>query len=437
MLDFDPDSKQKQESKFRAGKFRCQEEGCSQARIGITPVPDMRVLIATVTAGGGHLQAAAALREAWRALRPRDQVEQVDVLDFSPPVCKKLYEKGYEALVERTPELYGLFFKETNKASLMRRLSWLRRSLARATHEKFIQHLLQFHPAVVFCTHFMPLGILGGLMAKEPHFHPFTVCVVTDFEAHALWIEQCLDLYCVAAKETKASLIARGVPPAKLVVTGIPISASFHKKIGLSSVRKRYGLRDDLPTLLVLSGGFGMGPIDKVLAELDRLNRPVQVLAVTGRNKELRHKLVASSHLQPTRVLGFVANMNELMSIADLIVTKPGGLTCSEALAVGKPLLIINPIPGQETANSAFLLKHGAAVKVDRMQDLPRRIDLLLGSQRLREMSRAARAIGHRWAAVDICRMVAKRMRDSEKQGLQESQRRPARRVTRPAIQSG
>ena len=155
---------------------------------------------------------------------------------------------------------------------------------------------------------------------------------------------------------------------------------------------------------------------------------------MAGRDKRLRQELASSKHVQFTRVLGFVTNMNEMMSVADLIVTKPGGLTSSEALAVGRPLLILNPIPGQETANSAFLLKHGAAVKVNRMKDLARRIDLLLGSPGLREMARAAKAIGRRGAARDICRAVAKRMRDSEKQGLEKSQRRPARRVTRHPI---
>ena len=394
----------------------------------------MRVLIATVTAGGGHLQAAAALVGAWRTLHPGDTVRKVDVLDFSPPFYKRLYEKGYEALVKRAPELYALLFKETDNSSLMRKLCRLRRSFSSATHQRFVNHLIRFRPDVVLCTHFMPLGILGGLMSKEPRFRPFTVCVVTDFEAHALWIEPCVDLYCVAADETKASLISRGVLPEKVAVTGIPISASFSKRISAGRVRKNYGLREGVPTVLVLSGGFGMGPIGGVLAELDKLHHPVQVLAVAGRNKRLRRELASLKHLQFTRVLGFVTNMNEMMSVADLIVTKPGGLTSSEALAVGRPLLILNPIPGQETANSAFLLKHGAAVKVNRMKDLVRRIDLLLGSPGLREMARAAKAIGRRGAARDICRAVAKRMRDSEKQGLEKSQRRPARRVTRHPI---
>ena len=205
------------------------------------------------------------------------------------------------------------------------------------------------------------------------------VSVVTDFEAHALWMDACVDLYCVAAEETKARLVARGAAPEDVVVTGIPISARFSAKLNPKAVRKSLGLRDDLPVLLVPSGGFGMGPVGEILAELDKVERPFQSVVVTGRNEELRRELAAQDRKHPTHVLGFATNMHELMAVADLIITKPGGLTSSEALAMGKPLFILNPIPGQEAANSDFLLEHGAAAKVNRVEDLPYRIEQLLG----------------------------------------------------------
>src|SRR5206468_3096647 len=142
------------------------------------------------------------------------------------------------------------------------------------------------------------------------------------------------------------------------------------------------------------SGGFGMGPVGKILAELDKVARPLQTVVVAGRNEELRRELAAQDRRHPTRVLGFVANMHELMAVADLILTKPGGLTSSEALALGKPLFILHPIPGQEAANSDFLLEHGAAAKVNRVEDLPFRLEQLLGSKKLDALARAARALG-------------------------------------------
>ena len=175
-------------------------------------------------------------------------------------------------------------------------------------------------------------------------------------------------------------------------------------------VRKTYGLRDDLPVLLVLSGGFGMGPVGKILGELDKVSHEFQTLAVCGRNEELRRELASQDRKHPTHVLGFASNMHELMAVADLIITKPGGLTSSEALAMGKPLLILDPIPGQEAANSDFLLEHGAAVKVNRPEDLPYRIGQLLGSKKLAEMAKAAKALGRPKAAQAICEEVVRRI---------------------------
>ena len=233
--------------------------------------------------------------------------------------------------------------------------------------------------------------------------------IVTDFEAHALWMSAGVNLYCVAAEETKARLVARGVAAENVIATGIPIAAKFSGKSDARAVRKALGLRDDLPVLLVLSGGFGMGPVGRILGELDKLAREFQTVVVCGRNEELRRELAAQDHKHPTRVLGFASNMDELMAVADLIITKPGGLTSSEALAMGKPLLILDPIPGQEAANSDFLLERGAAVKVNRVEDLPYRVEQLLGSKKLGVLAKAAKALGRPNAAPEICREVLKR----------------------------
>ncbi len=372
----------------------------------------MRILIATVTAGAGHLQAAAALDEAWRAYRPRDTVERVDVLDFVPKLYKKMYAEGYVKFVDHAPELYALVFKKTDNPSLMRKMTRLRRAWSKFTTPKFVSHLKRFKPDVVLCPHFLPLEIMGSLQAKgwkgDP---PYTVSVVTDFEAHALWMEPSVDLYCVAAEETKHRLVARGAIADNVKVTGIPISAKFSSRPDAGSVRKHYGLRDDLLTLLVLGGGFGMGPVEEILCELDKFRRPAQVIVVAGRNEELRTKLASRDWRHPTHVLGFVTNMHELMTVADLIISKPGGLTTSEALAMGKPLFILNPIPGQEAANSDFLLEHAAAAKANRVEDLPFRLDDLVKSKKLTSLAKAAKALGKPSAARDICEEVCRRVK--------------------------
>jgi processive 1,2-diacylglycerol beta-glucosyltransferase len=224
-------------------------------------------------------------------------------------------------------------------------------------------------------------------------------------------MEPVVDLYCVAAEETKARLVARKVDSGRVAVTGIPIAGRFSSPIDAAAVRRRCGLRDDLSTILVLGGGFGMGPVAQILEALDGVEREFQTVVVAGRNLPLRRELAAQDRRHPTHVLGFVSNMHEIMSVADLTITKPGGLTTAEALALGKPLFILNPIPGQETANSDFLLERGAAAKVNRVEDLPFRIDRLLGSPKLNEMVASARSLGRPGAARAICAAVNSALR--------------------------
>jgi len=384
----------------------------------------MRVMIATATAGGGHVAAAAALEEAWRACRPGDVVETVDVVKFFSPLHRQIHGGGYLKLVEHAPEVWGMVFKKTDDPGLARRLNRLRRAFPSKSRALFAAAVAKFAPDVVVCTHYGPIETLGGLRLKAakpkrrkpgtppltaPAPHPRVVSVVTDFEAHALWMDPCVDLYCLAAEETRARLLARGVPEDRALATGIPIALKFAAPIEAGAVRKTLGLRDDLAVVLVLSGGFGTGPVAGILGALDKVRQPFQTVVVTGRNEDLRRDLAAQDRTHPTHVLGFARNMHELMGMAALVLSKPGGLTTSEALALGKPILVISPIPGQEAANSDFLLEHGAAAKVNRLDDLPFRVAALLGSPRLAEMSEAARALGRPAAARHICEEVGRR----------------------------
>jgi processive 1,2-diacylglycerol beta-glucosyltransferase len=367
----------------------------------------MRILIATVTAGGGHLAAANALREAWLEQRPGDSVECWDLLDFFSPLHRRLYIRGYVRLVEHAPEIWGAVFKKTDEPAVARRLTRIRRLFPSPSQRRFEQKLRTFKPAALLCTHYLPLETAARLDAAEK---PFVASIVTDFEAHALWMSSAVDLYCVASEPTRVRLLARGVNDSAVTPTGIPISPRFRALADPGLIRKTMGLRDDLPVVLVLGGGFGLGPVARILAELDKASGEFQVVVVTGRNIDLRRELAAQDRAHPTRVLGFAGNMHELMAISALIITKPGGLTTSEALAVGRPLVIVDPIPGQEAANSDFLLEQGAAIKINRVEDLSYRMKDLLSGPRLEGLSRAACHLGKPNAAQDVCRQVLRRM---------------------------
>jgi processive 1,2-diacylglycerol beta-glucosyltransferase len=366
----------------------------------------MKILIATATAGGGHLQAAAALEEAWKKTYPKDTVRRIDILEFTPRLYRKAYAEGYVRVAEKAPELYAHAFRISDNPSFVRKITRLRRMSARWVARRFIQMLNRFEPDVLLCPHFLPIETMGALDEKGLKVpRPLTVCVITDFEAHALWMEPCVDLYCVAMEETKARLVARGVKKDKVIVTGIPVSQRFAKPMSQKLARKQLGLKT-APTLLVLGGGMGMGPLVETVKELDKASGRFQMMVVAGRNPDLGKKLAAQRFRHPVKIFGFVTHMQELMAASDVLVTKPGGLTTSEALALGKPLLIVNPLPGQEAANSDFLLERGAAIKANRLEDLSFRIERLLRGPQLERMRRAARKLGRPQAAATICQAV-------------------------------
>jgi len=383
-----------------------------------------RVVIATVAAGGGHLAAAAALEDAWRQARPGDRVERIDVREFASALNRRLHKDGYVQIAEHAPELWGILFDKTDKPKVAEALERLRRLFPSSSRVKFGRYLDAVNPDTVLCTHYMPLWTLSvwksalnrarppgsTVRPVQPGKPVLVASVITDFDAHALWMDACVDLYCVAADATKARLVARGVPEENVVVTGIPISPKFTRRPAMRTARGVLGLQTDLPVVLVLSGGFGMGGVADTVAVLDGASKPFQIIVVCGRNEKLRAELATRTYTHPTRVLGFVSNMHELMAAANLIVTKAGGLTVSEALAMCKPLVIVNPIPGQESANCDFLIEHRAAVKATRIEDVPRKVSELLGSARLSRMARAAEKLSRPNAAFDICKEVVKRL---------------------------
>ena len=198
----------------------------------------MRILIATVTAGGGHLAAAAALDEAWRGLRPKDTVERVDLVKFFSPLHRKIHANGYVKLVERAPELWGMIFAKTDNLKTARRLNRIQGLIPSRARVRFAKYVSDFQPDVVLCTHFTPVTEVADMRQKNLKQQPLLVSVVTDFEAHALWMDAGVDLYCVAAEETKARLIARGATAESVVATGIPIATKFAAKVDALTVRK-------------------------------------------------------------------------------------------------------------------------------------------------------------------------------------------------------
>ena len=196
-----------------------------------------------------------------------------------------------------------------------------------------------------------------------------------------------------------------GVPSGDITVTGIPIHPAFSEPKDRAECQRRQGITGDRPVLLQLAGGFGVGPVEMLFQSILQVETPLELVVVAGRNAELKDRLekieVPARHV--AHVLGFTTEMDELMAAADLLISKPGGLTTSEALARGTPMAVVNPIPGQESRNSDFLLENAAAIKVNNVATLPYKLNQLLASpDRLAQLTANAKRLGRPRAAFDV-----------------------------------
>lgn len=362
----------------------------------------MKVLLLYASAGAGHKRAAEALAVGLREAGAATTVQ--DILDFTPALFRKTYAEGYLEVVRNIPELWGYMYAQSDRKARNPLEKKLRAGFNKLNTLPFLRAFEELDPDVVVCTHFMPLEILTTRLARKPARAP-VFCVVTDFAVHSLWVCSNVRCYYVATDEARRQLLRRGQPADSIKVTGIPIDPVFSRCELQRDVRKRLGLDSKLPAVLVISGGFGVGPTIGLLDSFRGSRADCQIIVVAGRNEEMKRESEAAARKLsvPVKVLGFVNNVHELMDAADLVVSKPGGLTSSEVLAKGKPLLIVDPIPGQEQRNCEYLLEAGAAARLFDVEDAACKIRELLGdSARLAHMARNAKRIGRPAAASEI-----------------------------------
>jgi len=293
-----------------------------------------KVLILSASAGAGHVRAAQALERAFADLGAAREVRHVDALQFTNKVFRTLYSKTYLDLVDRAPDVLGWLYDwlDTPWEKERRRLAWDKLNSVR-----FVRMLERYQPDLVLCTHFLPAEIISWLKAKA-RLGCAQAIVVTDFDVHAMWLCHHFEQYFVAIDETREHLVRLGIPANKVTVSGIPIDPVFAERKDKGTMRAKYGLAPDRTTVLVSAGGFGVGPIEHLVASLLGLNHPAQVVVICGRNEELKHRLDAVAAERPTggntlAPVGYTTEMDEYMTAADVMVGKPGGLTTSEALA--------------------------------------------------------------------------------------------------------
>lgn len=363
----------------------------------------MKVLLLYVEAGFGHRKAAEAVASELKARGLKDiQIENQDALEKTNWLFRRTYAPIYHQMVVRAPWLWGFFFWLTNLEvvyPVIRPLRTLWNWCQSAALRAYLQeHQFDF----ILFTHFFPAEVAGtlkrrGLIAST------LITVVTDVIPHHVWQNAGTDLYWVMADESRETLIQRGASEEQILIGGIPISNLFTKEYNSSELESSLGLKKNRLTILFTSGSFGIGPTSKVLESLKEFAHDIQILVVCGLNQKLFQMLNRTRYPFPVILFGLIKNMHEIMSLADLLIAKPGGITMCESLAKRVPMIILAPIPGQETYNAQWLIKHNAAFQVEKPGEVNVIVSRFLNDQEFEnKMRKSVDAIRKPNAASDL-----------------------------------
>jgi processive 1,2-diacylglycerol beta-glucosyltransferase len=363
-----------------------------------------RVLILSSRVGSGHIAAATALDRVLQRI-PGLEVRNLDAMDLSSRVHKLTYSGLYFPMARVAPWLMAWAYQAGNLPFASEPVLPIWDRLNAAPLVRFIR---EYNPDIAICTHFMPAKILGQLIEHGQISSSLSI-VASDYDLHSVWLCRTFTRYFVALEETKAHCCALGLPEDRIVVSGIPVDPAFEEPFDSAALLAKYGLCPQAPIVLISAGTSGNSSVRRVVEQLMLARRDLQGVVVCGRNKALRRQIGAlvAPQAERFRVLGFSDEMPSLMRLATLFIGKPGGLTAAECMAAGLPMLIIEPLPGQEDDNSHHLLEEGAAMRSTQMTAIAHKVDRLLGQPGLLAQMRAnARRFGRPGAARAIAEAV-------------------------------
>ena len=370
-----------------------------------------RVLILSAGAGAGHVRAAEALEHVFREKYPHVHVTNVDALDYTHAAFRHNFTRTYNMLVKEMPTVWAAIYQGMEEIKVNSTAKRLAMFFDRINSQKLKRFARDLDPDAIICTHMFPAETMAPQRLKGKLRAPLYM-VLTDFEIHTMWIINGVNHYFVATQEMAYALKEKGIGDAGVSVTGIPTLPVFGDgRLTRQAMRRRLGLAQDRPTVLLCAGGFGLGDLSASVNVLAERLENAQLLAVAGRNPELSEAFQKLARKHPGRVFpfGFVDNMHEMMAASDFMVGKSGGLTSSECLVMGLPMVILAPIPGQEERNSDYLLECGVAVRAHSPAHMVYKATRLLADPaRLSRMRANARAVAMPHAAKQIAEAVVK-----------------------------
>lgn len=318
-----------------------------------------RILIVSVSAGAGHVRAADALKKTADLYFPDIEATHIDMMDYVSAPMRMAVTDSYDLIMKKAPELWQFLYDKTNTSKVSRTLSELTKFINQINAAKFYTYVAEHRPDAIICTNFLPASALMGAPKKYRITAPLSI-VMTDYDKHALLLTPGLQHYFVSTEKMKWKMMQNGIEEKRIVVSGIPIDPVFYEKKSAEALKKKYDIHPHKKIILVLSGGQGMTKSDKIVEGLFDSAKDTVIIAIAGKNKKLEKSLRKLTPPQTIDlcIIGWTDTMDEYMRIADVIITKPGGMTTTECIALGKPIIAIEPIAGQEEANALYILEN-------------------------------------------------------------------------------
>ncbi len=339
-----------------------------------------KALVVTASVGAGHDRAAESVGKAWNERSSGNSHQVLDVLPLATPAFRWMYRDGYLSMVKRAPAAVAWMYQQLDHPPSE---GAMRRTMLRNSFRRLWKAIESARPDTIISSHFLTSELLGMLKRTGQLSAPLTT-VVTDFDVHGMWAAAGSDRHCVATDAAREVLLRHGIARERISVTGIPIDPDFSRLPSRAAARSVLGLPDDRLCLLLSGGGLGLGMLPESLERLMAINLPMSIVAIAGRSTAVEARLRSVAAAAPpgkglqVRVLGFTKRMHEYMAAADLYIGKPGGMTSAETCAAGLPMVMMNPLPGQEERNATHLIANGTAVACASLGDLAGTVDRLL-----------------------------------------------------------
>lgn len=366
----------------------------------------MNILFLSISAGEGHMKPAEALISCIKEKYPDSKTKLIDSLRYINPVVNKLIIGSYINTLKTNPKIYGKLYEIAETKS---NLSEISQTVNKILSHKIKRLIREFTPDLIVCTHPFPLQMVISLK-RNAQINSKIVTIITDFSPHPFWLYNDVDAYIVAHPGMKFEMIKKGIREETIYPLGIPISRRFMENIDKLEIRKKLGLHD-ITTILIMGGGAGFGDIKETFLALLNSPKNLQLILVAGKNIKLFKKIerLAKKAEKPIKLYGYTDKIPELMSASDLIISKPGGMTVSEALVKNLPLILISPIPGQEEKNARFLQNSGVAARIYPKQNVEEVLSQVLDNPlRIRHMKEMAQYLARPNACEDAVKLFEK-----------------------------